>query len=330
MNPTDFTGAALGIAPVGMATTYRVVPKAGGYDFFRDVTNQRTGQVQSVPITREQYAAAGFSVPSDIAPTTQQDTGNVTLGPEIQAAGGGGGGGATYDAAAAQRAGLRGTISNLIGNAMNIYKNLYGGLESQAAAQKGQIEQQYGQNVAKLGEQFSTEVPKIGQAFAARGAYDSTWRTGAEEAAAKAYQQQLAAMGQEQTSALGKIGSAYQTERAKYGVGEQSLQDIMSRLGSVTDVNELTALQNAIQSKIGELQVAQAGMGTEAQNVAATQALQGMSDKFAQASNTISTIIRGQAPAMLKRQVASSVIVNSGLTEDEKRQLQSQVDTQLA
>lgn len=254
---------------------------------------------------------------------------------------GGGGGGGTYDAAAAQAAAqaaqeartrntLREGIGSLISRATDIYKSLYGGLESLAGSQKAQLEKQYGQNVAQIGQQFTQEIPKIGQAYAARGAYDSTFRTGAEQAAQQAYGQQLANLAQEQTGALGKIGGAYQAERAKYGVGESALQNIASRLGDVTDINELNALRNSIESKIGELQTAQAGLGTEAMNVAATAGLQGMSDKFAQASQTIDNIIKGQAPALLKKQIADQIIVNSNLTDQEQKQLRDIVTSQIA
>lgn len=342
MSPTDFTQAALGTKPVGIQTNYQAVPKAGGWDYFKLTTNQTTGSSTRTPITREQYVAAGFKDPGAVQPTTTAPSGGGSPGAFPQAlayepAGGAAGGGGTYDAAAAQAAaqeaqktGLRGTISNLIGSAMDIYKNLYGGLEKQAAAQKGQLETQFGQGLGEVGKQFTTELPKIGQAYAARGAYDSTWRAGAEQSAADAYAKQIADLYKSQQEALGKVGSAYQTEKAKYGVGQSALQDTLSRLGSVTDINELTALQNAIQSKIGDLQVAQAGMGTEAQNVAATQALQGMSDKFAQASKTIQTIVRGQAPAMLKKSIAENIIINSDLTDAEKKQLQDVVNTQIA
>lgn len=250
---------------------------------------------------------------------------------------GGGGGGGTYDAAAAQAAAqaakdeatrrtLREGIGGLLTKAMDVYKSLYGGLESLAGSQKAQLEKQYGQNVAQIGQQFTQELPKIGQAYAARGAYDSTFRTGAEQVAQQAYAQQLSDLATEQTGALGKIGAAYTAERAKYGVGETALQNISNRLGEVTDINELTALRNSIESKIGELQTAQAGLGTEAMNVAATAGLQGMSDKFAQASQTIQNIVQGQAPALLKKQIAQQIIVNSNLTEEEQKQLQNVVN----
>lgn len=225
-----------------------------------------------------------------------------------------------------QRSGLREGIRNLLTSAGNVYKSLYGGLETMAAGQKGQLEKQYGENVGQIADQFSSELPKIGQAYAARGAYDSTFRTGAEELANQAYGKQLTGLAQEQQSALGKIGSAYQTERAKYGAGETALQSIGSRLGDVTDLGELTSIRNAIESKIGELQTAQAGLGTEAQNIATTQAFAPMTDRFAQASQTIQNIVRGQAPPLLKKQIANQIIVNSNLSEEEQKQLQSIVN----
>lgn len=335
MNPIQATQAAFGLPQGGTEFFYTPSPD-GGYNFYRRDTSP-AGNVNVTPITREAYARSMGGYPADTVSQTQAAAGiqETTAGTTMAAQEDPYAAAARAQAAAIaaeerKKTGLRSTIGSLIGGAMDIYKNLYGGLEKQAAAQKGQLETQFGQGLGEVGKQFSTELPKIGQAYAARGAYDSTWRAGAEQTAADAYAKQIADLYKSQQEALGKIGSAYQTEKAKYGVGETALQNIQGRLADVTDLNELTALRNSIESKIGELQTAQAGMGTQPENIAATQALQGMSDKFAQVSKTIQTIVQGQAPAMLKKSIAENIIINSDLTDAEKKQLQDVVNTQVA
>lgn len=337
MNPT-----ALPSAFQQNTTSYSAVPKAdGGFNFFRiDVNPSNVSNPRQIrAITREEYTRAGYADPTastyatQPAPTgdmgqTTADQGGTIAGDPYAAA---------YAAQVAeqqrmlaeqerQRSGLRSGIQSLIGQARDIYKNLYGGLTRAGESQKQQLEKTYGQGVQQLGETYSAEMPKIAQAYAARGAYDSTWRAGAEQQAQKGYESQLGQMQMAQQEALGKLGQALAESRAQYGAGESALQNVLGRLGEVTDLNELTALRNQIENKISDLQTAQAGQLTREEQLAQVANVPGLSNRFAQAQQTISTIIAGQAPAPLKRSIASQIIVNSDLTDQEKQSLQNQVN----
>lgn len=330
-------GATAALTPQQGSTSYAAVPKAGGYDFFRVVSQpwNTANPQQFIPITREQYVSAGYADPTaaeynqapkatlggelQYTPTQEQMATQQANAMAAQQA-------AALRAEEVKRSGLRSGIQSLIGQAGDIYRNLYGGLTRAGESQKQQLESTYGQGVQTLGETFSAELPKIAQAYAARGAYDSTWRAGAEQEAQKGYESQLKTMRTAQEEALGKLGQALAESRGQFQAGESALQTVLGRLGDVTDINELTALRNEIENKIGSLRQAEAGQLTREEQLAQVANVPGFADKFTQAQRTIQTIIAGQAPAPLKRSIASQIIVNSDLTDQEKQALQSQVN----
>lgn len=334
MNPTQGTQAAFGLPQGGTEFFYTPSPD-GGYNFYRRDTSP-AGNVNVTPITREAYARSMGGYPADTVPQTQAAAGiqETTAGTTMAAQEDPYAAAARAQAAAIaaeerKKTGLREGIRGLIGQAGDIYRNIYGGLTRQAEAQKGQLEQTYGKGVQTLGETYTAELPKIAQAYAARGAYDSTWRAGAEQEAQRGYEKQLGEMGTAQQEALRKLGQTFAESRAQFGAGETGLQTILGRLGDVTDLNELTALRNQIENQITSLRQAEATQLTPEQQSAVAAQLPAANDRFAQAQTTIRTIIAGQAPAMLKRSIANQIIVNSPLTDEEKRTLQAQVNTEI-
>jgi hypothetical protein len=298
---------------------------SGGYDFFA----QNAVSGAKMPVTREVYAAnMGGSYPTDVVPGT---TGQIATPTQTAAAPVAVDTAAQQQAAAvaadaAQKSGLRSGIQNLISQAKDIYGSLYGGLTKQAASEKGQLESAYAKNLQDFGSQYASELPKIAQAYAARGAYDSTWRAGAEQAAQQGYQTQLGQLSQAQQEALGKVGQRYAETQGQYQAGQAGLETILGRLGSVTDINDLTSLRNQIENKIIEINAAKAGQLTQEQQLAQTQGLGSVSDKFSQASQTIDTIINGQAPVMLKKSIASQIVGSAGLSESEQKQLLDKIN----
>lgn len=334
----------LGLGALGIGSSrpqYTLVAKPdGGYDFYR--VNYNLGRpVSSTKVTREEYAAAGYqdpTQPQNINIETKTDTGTSgqdtttqqqpNVNPEQTALEKYMADQAIANAAAleSQKSGIKSGIKDLISRAKDIYKGLYGGLESQAAGKKSELESQYGKGVQTLAEEYAQQLPAIGQAYAARGAYDSTWRAGAEQQAQTGYEKQLSELAQSQKESLAKLGQAVTESKAGYAAGEQGLQSILDQLGTTTDLTSLQNLQIQLQNKINELTQAQAGQLTTEQQLSAAAGLGGVSDKFNQASKTIQTIIQGQAPAMLKKSIASQIVSTSDLTDQEKKQLQDQID----
>lgn len=345
----DWLTAPLGIG--SSSTQYTYVPKAdGGYDFFK--VNYNLGKpVSSKKITREEYAAAGYkdpTQPQNINIQTKTDTGttgqqtttqqqpNVNteqtalekyLTDKAKA---------DAEAAAAaeakkredekKAAESRNYITEKAKQIKDLYNTFFGKAEAKSNADLSQLQTEYGTGLEELAKAYSQQVPTIGQAYAARGAYDSTWRAGAEQQAQTGYEKQLSDLAKAFKEKKGSIGSQYEQLKAGFTSGIGSTQAILDRIASITDPNELANLRTSLDQQFIKLGETPSQLLTPEQGQAAAGVLPGLSDKFNQASKTIQTIIQGQAPAMLKKSIATQIVSTSDLTDQEKKQLQDQIN----
>ena len=237
---------------------------------------------------------------------------------------------AVVNTQAAQRSGLQKNIQKLIGNAMSVYDSLYGNLGTAAASQRQALESKFGKETGALGEQFTQEIPRIGQAYAGRGAYDSSWRTNAENAAKSAFEGQLQGLGEQKIAEMGKIGQEVSTQEAEFGAGQSALNRALALVPQTTDVTELTNLQTEIQKQIDNLRTQRAGLQSQESFVQRFQQLAPAPDRMANLSRTLTNIINGQAPNALKQSVAAQIIASSGLTPEEQQQALTNFNAQLA
>lgn len=224
------------------------------------------------------------------------------------------------DPSIAQRTDLRKGIQNLVANAMGVYDTLYGNLNTAAASQKQALESKYATETGALGEQFSQQIPQIGQAYAARGAYDSSFRTNAEEAARKAFENQLQGIGQEKIASMGKIGQEVTSQEAQFKLGQANINDYLAKIPGTTDITELTKIQTELQKRINELKASASGLQSQEANVERFNQLVANPERMAQLQKTLAPIIAGEAAPQLKQSVGAQIIYNSGLTEQEKIQ----------
>lgn len=228
---------------------------------------------------------------------------------------------------AAQRSTLQKGIQKLVGDALGVYDSLYGSLGQAAAGQKRQLEEQFGREEAGLQQQFSQEMPRIGTAYAGRGAYDSSWRINAEQAAANQFKGQLENLGAERFGQMAALGQKVKEQEAQFKVGQDALNRVLAELGTTTDVEKLTALQTDIQKRISELQAQQATLQAPEAFVSTFQGIGGPSSRAGQVKATIDNILAGAAAPELKQNVAAGFIQSSGLTDQEKNDLVTYLNT---
>lgn len=231
------------------------------------------------------------------------------------------------DPMAAQRSALQKNITKLVGDAMGVYDSLYGSLGQAAAGQKQQLEQQFGREEAGLQQQFASEMPRIGTAYAGRGAYDSSWRMNAEQAAADQFRGQLENLGAERFGQMAALGQKVKEQEATFKVGQDALNRALAELGTTTDVEKLTALQTDIQKRISELQAQQATLQSPEAFVSTFQGIGGPSSRAGQVKATIDNILAGAAAPELKQNVAAGFIQSSGLSDQEKNDLVTYLNT---
>jgi hypothetical protein len=172
-------------------------------------------------------------------------------------------------------------------------------------------------------------LPKIGRAYAGRGAYDSSYREGAEEQATQGFENQIGDISMQRDEDAAKIGQALREQEAQFGSQKGLLQTIQGRLGETNDVNELTQLRNEMDRRIAELSASRAGNQSRESQMQRFNQLAPAGDRMGQLSQTLSSVINGQAPGPLKRAVAQQIIGSAGLPKREQDQLLQQVNSQI-
>ena len=283
---------------------------------------------------------------------TPQGNGGVDQSGVDTGGGGGGGGYSAYNAYAAQQAAaqrqaeaeaaqraaeeeakrnqLREGIQNLIGQSQSIYDTLFGNVRSAAQSQRQALDKRFNEETGTLTEQFNQELPKIGQSYAGRGSYDSTYRTGAEEVAKKGFEGQIKTIGNQREADSAKIGQALLEQEAQFSAGKSLLGTMQSRLGEVTDINELTQLRNDLDKRVAELTSSQAGNQTREAYIQKFSQLAPANSRINELKTSLSTLINGAAPGPLKKAVAEQIIGSAGLSPEEEDQLRNQVIQQIA
>lgn len=291
---------------------------------------QQTAQVQQTAPTS--YFQPAVNPQPQYGPSRATTTQTINAGPSPEEI-------ARQQAAAAEaerirqeeekKTGLRSGIGGLIDQALGIYETLYGNIRGAAKSSKEALDKRQQTETTSLTDQFNAEVPKLGASYAARGLADSTYRTSAIHGAGQEFQNQLTDMSTQTEAEKAKIGAELMAQEAQLGTGQSLLNLTRSRLGEVTDLQELIDTQAEIQRKIAELQgQAQAG-GTREGYLQRFSQIAPATDRMAGLQATLTNIINGQAPGPLKRAIAQQIIGSSGLTEEEKNNLNTQVTQQI-
>ena len=226
----------------------------------------------------------------------------------------------------AQRGQLRGDIGTNIRNAQNAYSQLYGDVTGAATSQRQALDQRYGKETQALGEQFNQELPGIGRAYAARGAFDSSYRMDAEEAAQKQFQRQLEDIGSQRQADAAKIGQYVAEQQAKIQAEQGILGTIGGRLGQTTDLNELMQLRNQLERQIADTQSQRAGAMSQEQLMQRFGQLAPANDRLSVLQGTLSQIMQSAAPQGLKVATAQQLIGSAGLSPEDQNRLQQQIN----
>ena len=230
----------------------------------------------------------------------------------------------------AQKGQYRQNITSLIDQALGVYDTLFGNVGAAATSQRQALEGRYNKETGSLTDQFNAELPKIGRGFAGRGTYDSSYRVEGEAEAGKQFQNQLDTVKTQYDADKAKVGQELMAQQANINTGKSLLNLTKSQLGQVTDLNELLATQNEINKKIAELQGTAASTGTQEAYMAKFGELAPAADRMATLQTQLSTIINGQAPAALKRAVATQIVGSAGLPKEQEDQLTNIINTQIA
>lgn len=222
---------------------------------------------------------------------------------------------------AAKASSTRQAITGLAHSIFNVYDSLYGNIDTAGADQGRLVNQKYDTEGKGILDQFNQDFPAIGDSYAARGAYDSSYRTDAEGNAQNALQNAQDQIGQGRQADLGKVGQFIASNKAGIEGNKQGINAILAQIDGETDVNNLTQLQNSIQQKLIDAQSSQSGLGTQGSYAQQVQSLVPTADQTANLQGGLHSILQSQANPLLKKSIGVKQIQTSGLPDSQKAQL---------
>jgi hypothetical protein len=229
----------------------------------------------------------------------------------------------------AEKTGIRGHITNLVGSLDGIYKSIYGGIDKGGTEAATRLQDRYAKETGALTDTFNQELPKIGNSYAARGLYDSSYRMNGEEAAASGFNKQVGDLGDQLKLDQQTIGNQTAQNKAKYTADQEGYQALLTRLATVTDLTELRSLQNEIEAAQRTLTADNVKFQDAEQNKASYEKIAPTGDRSGTLTTTLSNVINSNAPRQLKIKTAETIIGSSGLSDKDKNTLLTQVTAQV-
>lgn len=225
----------------------------------------------------------------------------------------------------ARRVALKGGINKLITDTIGIYDGLFGNVAAAATSQKQLLDQRFNKETGSLTDQFNQELPKIGRSWAGRGGYDSSYRMRGEDAATKGFAGQMEDIGTQYKADAARIGQFQTEEEAKMTAEKDKLLRSRAYVDETTSLEDLTSMRNELDNRIAELEASKGSLMSQNAYAQKAQALAPAADRLSGLTNQLSTLINGQAPGPLKRQVAMEIIGSAGLSKEEEDLLTQQV-----
>lgn len=216
----------------------------------------------------------------------------------------------------AKQASLRGDITTLANRIKDIFNSRYGVVDQVAGEQVGKLNERFGTESSDLTNQIASENEQIGAASAARGTFDSSYRSNNVDTVTKAGEAQIRDLGLGLEDDIARVGEYVSSQKKGYDAQKTGIDKILSTLAETTDINELTTLRNTLDNRITEL--SGENMNTESQNVRALEGIAPTASRSARLQTTLSQILAGNADAGQKATIGRRLINSAGLSPEEK------------
>ena len=197
--------------------------------------------------------------------------GGTPIETSASAGGGGGYGYGGYGASnplAETYAGQRNDTRNRLQAAINAYNSLAGVAQTAYADQANKLRTSYQGQRDKLKNTLETTANNLTSAYQARGLGDSSFAANAQNSALNNYNTDLTNVQNNENQSISDLGSKLQTARAQYEAAKSGYQDFLNRIGTFGG-SELGSIMNQAQLGMQNAAQAQAGMGTQSENIAA-------------------------------------------------------------
>lgn len=240
----------------------------------------------------------------------------------------------SYDPAAAAAAAkaaqinqLKGSITGLVKNIHSVYDAIFGQATAQAADKVGQINENFGQQEDQLTKGYNTDEATSGNNYAARGASDSSYRMDNQRQITDQFNSGQDQLDQEKQGDIAGVGSALASTEGGINADETSMQQILDRVNSSTDADELNTVLGTVQDKLNQLNGGRSQYDTTAQSIAAAPVA---SNNLSSLESSLQNIVAGSAPPALKLSVGTKLIQTAGLPSDQEAAAISNLQTQLS
>lgn len=226
-------------------------------------------------------------------------------------------------AAAAKLMGLRGDIKSKKDPILQAYAALFGDLEELVKTRAGEVEAAAGKNIGKLTEGYTGALPGIDSSYASLGAYDSTDRSRARDAAKKGYETSVEEVGTNKQADLAKVGQ-YKTEtEAGWGADKESILRLIGRVDETENESELYDARNEVEGKLGTLGATRATLNTDAGARGKLSELTGDAGRFDAVKSSLDNVINSSMSGGVKSAAVQAVVNSAGLTDEDKAKVKA-------
>jgi hypothetical protein len=220
-------------------------------------------------------------------------------------------------------------VNGIVNSIFNVYNALYGDVGGAATDKASQVGQKYDAENKSLSDQYSRDFGQVGQSFAARGAYDSSYRGGAEGQLTDSFNSALGQQNVAKQGELAGVGQFLAQARGSIDAGKGALDLTRQQIDQATDPNELTSLQNQLSAKLSELQSQRAGAQNQNYYLGQLNAQVPSTSALPQLQQQLTNVLNASVPAPVKRSIANQLISGAQLSQPEKDQLAAQIGTQI-
>lgn len=216
-------------------------------------------------------------------------------------------------------------IRDRISRAQGIYNGLFGDTDSYLNDNRSRIDADTATQFDNADKAYQTTSQGLAQSYAGRGLGNSDYLTSAQNDAANEYQANRAAIAKGRDDAYAELGKYGQQQKSAFQSQLDALKGIDPSQLTNDDYDTAVSLRSQLDQILADAGQSKASLqpnGTFANSL--KQVSGGNTAILTQAKDRLAKLAQSSASDLVKGQIASGYInSNSGLSDDEKKQLQT-------
>ena len=202
---------------------------------------------------------------------------------------------------------LRNSITGLMSLFNQAFQDVVGRVDTMAAQKKQDIIKNYGEQQGNLQTNFGNTARTINDIMFGQGAGNSSYTAVQQGAAKDAFDTAVGQLGEAQTGDLADVGQYATTTKAQLAAGKPNYD-----VNNYNTVSDLQTISDAVNQALGNLRIANAGLGTKGEYVANLNAITPKQEQGSAALKAQLIKLSGvNAPPDAKRAIAETIINNN-------------------